>query len=153
MTTFKLVQFLYRIVLRLHPSSFRDRFQDEMLWVFQEQAQHEHLSILFLDALRSLLIQRLNASREVEEVQAGMSLEVATSSLSSIRMLQAAAGATALTIGFAFLLAKGSPVISSTSWPVPARRSYPSFCEAPVVMKHPARKDRFTHRPLLTRSR
>ena len=148
MKTSKLVQFLYRVVLRLHPPSFRDRFQDEMLWVFQEQAQHQHLSNLFLDALRSLLVQRLNSSREVEPVRAGLSLEVATSSLSSTRMLQAAVGAIALTIGFAFLLAEGSPVIPSASWPVPARRAYPSTCGEPIVMKHPARKDRLTHRQL-----
>ena len=153
MTAFKSVQFLYRVLLRLHPSSFRDRFQDEMLWVFEEQARHGDLSSLLFDALRSLLVQHLNSSHYVEPGQAGFTLEVATSSLSSIRMLQAAVGAMALTMGFALLLAQGSPIIPSAPWPVAARRYYPSICEEPVVMKHPARKDGFLHKPLPNRSK
>jgi hypothetical protein len=153
MNALKLSQILYRFLLRLHPVSFRMRFQNEMLWVFEEQARHENLSSLLLDGLRSLLVQHVNSSHDVEPVQTGFMLEIATSSLSSKRMLQAALGATAVTIGFAFMLAAGSPIMPSAPWTAAVRHHYPSFCEEPVSVKHDARKDRLARKALPNRSK
>jgi hypothetical protein len=153
MNAFKLSQLLYRILLRLHPVPFRTRFQDEMLWVFEEQSRHENLSTLLLDGLRSLLVQHVSSSHDVEPVQTGFALEIATSSLSSKRMLQAALGAAALTLGFAFVLSGGSPTMPSAPLTVAMRHHYPSFCEEPVTMKHAARKDRLARKVLPNRSK
>jgi hypothetical protein len=153
MNALKLSKLLYRILLRLHPISFRTRFQDEMLWVFEEQSRHEKFSALLLDGLRSLLIQHVSSSHDVEPVQTGFMLEIATSSLSSKRMLQAALGAAALTIGFAFMLAAGSPIMPSAPWTVAVRHHYPSFCEEPVSVKHAARRDRLARKALPNRSK
>jgi hypothetical protein len=153
MNALNLPQLLYRILLRLHPGSFRTRFQDEMLWVFEEQSRHEHFSTLLLDGLRSLLIQHVSSSHDVEPVHTGFMLEIATSNLSSKRMLQAALGAAALTIGFAFMLAPGSPIMPSAPRTVAVRHHYPSFCEEPVTVKHDARRDRLARKALPNRSK
>jgi hypothetical protein len=153
MTALKLSQLLYRILIRLHPFSFRIRFQDEMIWVFEEQARHEKLSTLLLDGLRSLLVQHVNASHDVEPVQTGFTLEVVTSSLSSKRLVQAALGASAVTIGFALMLAAGPPIMPSAPSNVAVRHHYPSFCEEPVSTMRGARKDRFARKALPNRSK
>jgi hypothetical protein len=45
---------LYRALLRLHPSGFRTRFADEMLWIFDEVAEREGVVGLFVDIFLSL---------------------------------------------------------------------------------------------------
>src|SRR6185295_16771269 len=47
----------YRCLLRLHPSAFRTRFADEMLWIFDEVAPREGVRGLFGDAFWSLARQ------------------------------------------------------------------------------------------------
>jgi hypothetical protein len=47
----------YRCLLRLHPSAFRTRFADEMLWIFDEVAPREGVTGLFGDAFWSLARQ------------------------------------------------------------------------------------------------
>jgi hypothetical protein len=49
---------LYRALIELHPARFRDRFGDEMLWVFDE-AGRDRAPRLFADAVLSLLRQWL----------------------------------------------------------------------------------------------
>lgn len=60
----------YRILLQLHPVEFRAEFGDEMLWIFDTQMQRVHrlaqpstCSYLLLDAVRSLVIQRMLRER------------------------------------------------------------------------------------------
>jgi len=48
---------LYRALLRLHPSGFRTRFADEMLWIFDEVAEREGVVGLFGDVFLSLARQ------------------------------------------------------------------------------------------------
>jgi hypothetical protein len=45
---------LYRLLLRLHPPSFRDRFSDEMLFVFDELVAERCGLALLADGMRSL---------------------------------------------------------------------------------------------------
>jgi D-alanyl-D-alanine carboxypeptidase len=52
-----LLRFLYRCVVRLHPSSFQRQFADEMLWIFDEVAARQSTLPLFGDALVSLTRQ------------------------------------------------------------------------------------------------
>jgi hypothetical protein len=151
MNTLKLSKLLYRFLVRIHPVSFRTRFEDEMLWVFEEQSRHEKASTLLLDGLRSVLVQHVSSSHEVEPVQAGFMVEIATSSLSSKRMLEAALGAAALTVVFAFMLAAVPPVLPRGPVRVAMRHSASSYCEEPVAVKHGARS-RLIHKALTNRS-
>ena len=44
---------LYRWLVYLHPSAFRLRFEDELLWIFDESS-HAGVAPLFYDAIISL---------------------------------------------------------------------------------------------------
>ena len=48
---------LYRLLLNLHPPLFRQRFAEEMLWIFDEAAETQGVLRLFADAFVSLLRQ------------------------------------------------------------------------------------------------
>jgi D-alanyl-D-alanine carboxypeptidase len=48
---------LYRLLLKLHPPAFRERFAAEMLWIFDEAAATQGVPRLFADAFVSLLRQ------------------------------------------------------------------------------------------------
>src|SRR3989442_10948585 len=48
---------LYRWLLYLHPPAFRQRFAEEMLWIFDEAAATHGVLGLFADGLVSLLRQ------------------------------------------------------------------------------------------------
>ena len=50
---------LYRCLIWLHPSAFRLRFKEEMLWIFDEGADAWGTASLFLDASLSLARQWL----------------------------------------------------------------------------------------------
>src|SRR6202000_1888524 len=53
----KLSRSLYRCLVQLHPPAFRRRFAPEMLWIFDEIADHDARIELFSDALMSLARQ------------------------------------------------------------------------------------------------
>lgn len=55
------LRLLYRALLHLHPNSFRDRFGEEMLWIFDEQTRQSRSLPLLVDVLRSLLVQHVAA--------------------------------------------------------------------------------------------
>lgn len=52
-----MTRLLYRCLLRLHPSRFRDKYAEEMLWIFDESRGNRDTSGLLLDAAASLLRQ------------------------------------------------------------------------------------------------
>src|ERR1700753_4520551 len=52
-----LSRFLYRCLVQLHPPAFRRHFAPEMLWIFDEIADHDARIELFTDALASLVRQ------------------------------------------------------------------------------------------------
>jgi Ca2+-binding EF-hand superfamily protein len=49
-----MIRFLYACLLRLHPARFRQRFGQEMLWIFDQAAAQGRTAPLFADALLSL---------------------------------------------------------------------------------------------------
>ncbi|HUE42464.1 MAG TPA: serine hydrolase domain-containing protein [Candidatus Sulfotelmatobacter sp.] len=55
--TNSLSRFLYRCLVQLHPPAFRRQFAPEMLWIFDEVADHEARIELFTDAFTSLARQ------------------------------------------------------------------------------------------------
>jgi uncharacterized membrane protein len=48
---------LYRWLIWLHPSSFRLRFEEELLWIFDESSAASGAASLLYDAVISLLRQ------------------------------------------------------------------------------------------------
>jgi len=50
---------IYRCLLASHPTMFRDRFAEEMLWIFDESQGPRSQTSLLLDAFASLLRQWL----------------------------------------------------------------------------------------------
>lgn len=52
-----MVRFLYVCLLRLHPRWFRERYADEMLWIFDEESRRRNAGPLLADAAASLVRQ------------------------------------------------------------------------------------------------
>ncbi len=48
---------LYHFILRLHPEQFRNKFEDQMLWIFDESVASRGAASLLIDALVSLVRQ------------------------------------------------------------------------------------------------
>jgi hypothetical protein len=51
------IRILYLSLLRLHPPSFRERFAEEMLWIFDEAATLGERTFLLGDGFRSVFRQ------------------------------------------------------------------------------------------------
>jgi hypothetical protein len=66
------MRFLYALLISLHPLSFRKRFAQEMLLIFDEAASSWGASSLFCDAILSLLRQWLIRSELWKWVVAGI---------------------------------------------------------------------------------
>ena len=54
-----MIRALYRLLIRLHPPAFRERFAQEMLWIFEEAENVWGGGSLLRDAIVSLLRQWL----------------------------------------------------------------------------------------------
>jgi len=54
-----MIRALYSAVLRVHPRTFRDRFADEMLCIFDDIPVEIERGLLLYDAFRSLVVQWL----------------------------------------------------------------------------------------------
>jgi hypothetical protein len=66
------MRFLYALLVGLHPSSFRKRFAQEMLLIFEEAANSWGAGSLFGDAILSLLRQWIIRSELWKWVVAGI---------------------------------------------------------------------------------
>lgn len=99
----------YRSILRLHPAPFRERFSDEMLWIFDEQSKQGACARLFLDALVSLARQHAKEPRLTEEVPAGYGVLALNSSIGAPRIFQALLLALLLFVGFIRVMHKEYP--------------------------------------------
>ncbi len=54
-----MIRVLYALLIRLHPPAFRERFAQEMLWIFEEAGNAWGGGSLLRDAIVSLLRQWL----------------------------------------------------------------------------------------------
>lgn len=52
-----LLRIAYRILVRMHPASFRTEFGEEMLWIFDEESRRGATLTLLLDGIRSVAVQ------------------------------------------------------------------------------------------------
>lgn len=52
-----MIRILYLFLLRLHPPSFRERFAEEMLWIFDKAPTRGERTFLLGDGFRSIVRQ------------------------------------------------------------------------------------------------
>ena len=67
-----MIRVLYTLLIRLHPPAFRERFAQEMLWIFEEAGNALGGSSLLRDAIVSLLRQWLLRSELWKWLVAGI---------------------------------------------------------------------------------
>jgi hypothetical protein len=131
MSTSNLSRRIYRLVLGLHPAQFRDRFCDEMLWIFDEQIREVNSSALLTDALLSLIRQHWQAGNYSEARPAPFELRVATINIGAFQWLQATFGALTFVLAFSLAVAQGSPPLQKHPLPMTERRFIPFACNEP----------------------
>jgi hypothetical protein len=66
------MRFLYSLLISLHPPSFRERFAQEMSWIFEEAASSWGAGSLLRDAILSLFRQWLIRSELWKWLVAGV---------------------------------------------------------------------------------
>jgi hypothetical protein len=69
---------LYHFILRLHPAHFRSKFEDQMLWVYDESVASRGAASLLLDALVSLVRQWVLRSGYWRHAQPPIAIDGAT---------------------------------------------------------------------------
>jgi hypothetical protein len=98
----------YRLLLRVHPRAFRDRFAAEMLWIFDEECNRRAATHLLIDGAISAVRQHAKNQDDVELASPVFGVEV-SSGMSPRRFVQAGVMASVLAYGFMLLLARNSP--------------------------------------------
>lgn len=101
----------YRIILRLHPESFRAEFGDEMLWIFEEEARNGAAHHLLLDGMRSIFIQNVRP-RFQQPQTAGPYYREVDSSLPAERFGQATLVTLCCSLSLSLFLSMVVPTVS-----------------------------------------
>jgi hypothetical protein len=96
----------YQLLLRIHPAPFRDRFAEEMLWIFDEENQKGHGGRLLFDGAISVVRQHIQERDTREIAPAVFSAGIAIPAISPRRILQGGILASILTYGFFVLLTR-----------------------------------------------
>jgi hypothetical protein len=100
---------IYQLLLRMHPRAFRERFTDEMLWLFDETLADAGLFKLYTDAAYSLVKQHAaDGPVPASEPQPFQALHAGT--LSATRIFQAGAIAALAMIVFVKMLEPPPPL-------------------------------------------
>jgi hypothetical protein len=131
MNTTQVVRSTYRLILRMHPASFRGRFGDEMQWIFDEEQRRGGAARLVFDGVLSLIRQRAKIERERQPVVAGFALLDSSWDIAPRRFVEAGITASLLLAGFMLLLGKtGKPLSVSACLPG-VLRAAPRLYQAP----------------------
>lgn len=117
---------IYQLLLRLHPPAFRERFADEMLWLFDETLGDSGWFGLYRDAAYSLIKQH-TADDHVPRSASHLFQGVPEGTLSATRIFQAGVVASIAMIGFMELL-KPSVPLPEPPRTLAVRRYVPDFC-------------------------
>lgn len=126
---------VYQLLLALHPAGFRERFAQEMLWVFDQSVADTGVCHALADGTLSVMKQWV-ANDVSPHADDGMFGRVPTQSLSPQLLAQVTILATIVALGFFKLLTQSVPL------PKPAktfevRRAGWGLCEA--RRQHPER--------------
>ena len=127
---------VYRLLLYLHPLTFRERFAREMLWVFDQSAGDESILTLLADVAFSLLKQHL-ATDTAPRCANSLFQQTHADHLHVLRFFQAGAVGLPLFIGFILLLQQPVP-LPKPPRDVAVRRYIPDVCGELVVAARPS---------------
>jgi len=105
----------YRVILRLHPASFRDEFGSEMQWIFEQERQPGAAAHLFLDGTLSLLRQRFKSQNSHGQLSIASGVIITGPGIAPVRFFQAALTLSLLCFGL-MLLKLPNPLNASVTW-------------------------------------
>lgn len=106
---------VYRLILRLHPASFREEFGSEMLWIFEQEQQPGATVHLFLDGTLSLFRQRFTSQNDSGQLSIASGVMITGPGIGPVRFLQAAIALSLLCLGL-MLLRVPNPLNASVTW-------------------------------------
>jgi len=122
----------YCLIVRMHPGPFRDRFGDEMMWIFDEEQHRGRGARLFFDGILSLLRQRSKVERAPAPAVAGLGLLDTGWDIAPRRFIEAGITASLILAGFMLLLGKaGNPTLMPACVPGAPRATAPRI-QAPA---------------------
>jgi hypothetical protein len=81
--------FAYRLLLRMHPSSFRDEFGAEMLWIFEEECRRGAGAYLLVDGISSLLRHTCRIKKDSGQLSITSAAVITGPGIAPVRFLQA----------------------------------------------------------------
>ena len=106
-------RFVYRALLRLHPTSFREEFGSEMLWIFDQEYEQKMTAHLLLDGTWSLLRQRCKLQNDRCQLSIASGVTITGPGMGALRLLQAAVILSLIWCSFLFL---GKSLNQSVVW-------------------------------------
>lgn len=109
MNTRRASRIAYRLVLRIHPGLFRERFGGEMLGIFDEECKSGVPVRLLCDGVLSLLRQHAKVQRELPPASAGFEVLAFDSGFGAPLIFQALLLSLMLFIGSIFFLRQRFP--------------------------------------------
>ena len=93
----------YRLILHLHPTSFRDEFGSEMLWIFDQEQQPGAAAHLFLDGTLSLFRQRFRSQNSSGQLSIASGVMITGPGIAPVRFFQAALALSLFCLGLMIL--------------------------------------------------
>jgi hypothetical protein len=102
-------RFAYRMIVRLHPAWFRDRFGDEMMWIFEEESLRGATARVLLDGFLSLMRQRCRVADESTQTCVASGFLIEDSGIGAGRFVQAALMSSIFFSAFMFLIGQKVP--------------------------------------------
>jgi hypothetical protein len=106
----------YRLLLRLHPSSFQREFGADMLWIFDEEQQQGSTLYLFLDGVRSLLRQRCRLRKDPGQLSIASGTIITGPGMGMLRLFQGSLLCLAISLSLGQLLKHPNQFPSSVTW-------------------------------------
>jgi hypothetical protein len=111
-------RFAYRMIVRLHPVWFRERFGDEMMWIFDEESRRGATARALLDGFLSLLRQRCQVTDVPRQTSISSGTLIADSSIGAVRFAQGGVVASMLFAFFILLTSQRVPYTVYLRMPV-----------------------------------
>ena len=109
-------RFGYRLLLGLHPASFKNEFGAEMLWIFEEEYQRNNACYLFFDAMISLLRQRCRIQNDPGLLSITSGAIITGPAIGPVRLLQAGIAFALIFFSFMQLLGQHNPFTVYVRW-------------------------------------
>jgi hypothetical protein len=110
MTRLRFARRIYRLLLRLHPAAFRERFAQEMLWVFDQSVAETGVCRALADGSLSVMKQWAANDMNPSAATEGMFGRLPTQSVSPQFLAQATIVAALVALGFFKLLTQSVPL-------------------------------------------